>query len=373
MGRIGLLVVAVIVASVVIAPFAYYSVAELPIQTEPDTFYYGVTYGLPTVEGAKQLIDKVHTYTNLFIFDSSDISKNETALNEVCSYAAHKNMHFIVYFFSLFGSDWQQDWVIKANEAWPGKFLGIYLRDEPGGRQLELANIVTNASSYSEAAQSFIANVSESWSMQYLKQNQIPVFTADFAMYSFDYQAGFDCVFAELGWNGSREQQIGLCRGAATAQNKEWGTIVAWTYQQAPYFDGGAEMYQDMAGGYDAGAKYVLVFNFPQYPESNPYGVLTEEHFAAIEQFSDYVNSNPRGTEKAEAAFVLPVDYGCAMSDPLNPIWGLWPPDNNSELIWRNSFSAIDKHGLNLDIVYDDGRNWQTQYSQVYFWNQTQI
>jgi hypothetical protein len=60
------------------------------------------------------------------------------------------------------------------------------------------------------------------------------------------------------------------------------------------------------------------------------------------------------------------------MSDPLNPIWGLWPPDNNSELIWRNSFSAIDKHGLNLDIVYDDGRNWQTQYSQVYFWNQTQ-
>jgi hypothetical protein len=205
-------------------------------------------------------------------------------------------MHLLCTFFVVW-HDWQQDWVIKANEAGRDIFR-IYLRDEPGGRQLELANIVTNASSYSEAAQSFIANVSESWSMQYLKQKQIPVFTADFAMYSFDYQAGFDCVFAELGWNGSREQQIGLCRGAATAQNKEWGTIVAWTYQQAPFFDGGAEMYQDMVVGYDAGAKYVLVFNFPQYPESNPYGVLTEDHFAAIEQFSDYVKSHPRGTEK---------------------------------------------------------------------------
>jgi hypothetical protein len=97
MRRIGLLLVLVIVASAVIAPFAYYSVAELPIQTESDTFYYGVTYGLPSVEGAKNHRQSPHIHQPV-IFDSSDISKNETPLTSLQLRRQQKHA-FIVYFF----------------------------------------------------------------------------------------------------------------------------------------------------------------------------------------------------------------------------------------------------------------------------------
>ena len=48
-----------------------------------------------------------------------------------------------------------------------------------------------------------------SQSMQDAKNRSIPVFTSDYALYWFDYLAGFDGVFVELGWNHSRTQQIG--------------------------------------------------------------------------------------------------------------------------------------------------------------------
>lgn len=373
MGRLALVLVVVLVASAIAAPFAYFSMANPPKQANPDPFYFGVTYGLDSVDGAKQLIDRVQNYTNLFILDSSTLSENETTLNEVCSYAASKNLHFIVYFFSLYSSDWQQNWVTGASQAWPGNFLGVYLRDEPGGRQIEQQETVSNASSYSDAAQKYTDKLSSTWSMAYLHQNQIPVFTSDFTLYWFDYKGGFDCMFAQIGWNASSAQQIGLCRGAATLQDKEWGAMVVWTYQQPPYFDGGGALYRDMVLSYDAGAKYVTVFNFPQYPEDNVYGVLTDEYFEAMEQFWAYTQTNPRGSAEVfgKVAFVLPQDYGWGMRHLIDSIWGLWPPDDNSALIWQNMFTLIDQHGTTLDIVYDEGYDLAAHYSQVYWWNQT--
>ena len=53
-------------------------------------------------------------------------------------------------------------------------------------------------------------------------------------LYWFDYLGGYDTIFAQLGWNTSViNQQIAQLRGAATMQNKDWGTIITWKYHAA--------------------------------------------------------------------------------------------------------------------------------------------
>jgi hypothetical protein len=372
MKRVGLFLVAVLVVAALILPIVYFSHPNQEDDRKVDRFF-GVTYGQDSVEGAKLLIDKVQKYTNVFVVSSFNIGNNRTALDAICSYAAQKNLHFIVYFFSLYFADWQRDWVSTANETYDGKFLGVYLRDEQGGRQIESKETVKNASSYSDAAEKFVQNVSAYWSLQLLKEKGIPVVTSDFTLYWFDYQGGFDVVFAQLGWNNSRAQEIGLCRGAAAAQGKDWGAIVTWTYQQPPYLGTGPEIYEDLVTAYDAGAKYILVFNHPVYPEDNPYGALSEDHFAAMEQFWNYAKTARDLTEtKREVALVLPKDYGWGMRWPTDRIWGIWGPDDSSPLIWQNVNALVDKYGLKLDIVYDGyGFDFAKDYSKVYLWNET--
>jgi hypothetical protein len=374
MKRFGLFIIVVLIVSAVALPLAYFSNENQETIAKEGEFFFGVTYGQNTVEEAKLLIDRVQSYTNVFVVDSFDISNNKTALDSVCSYAAGKNLHFIVYFFSLYASDWQREWVITASQTWSDKFLGVYLRDEPGGRQIELAEIVPNASSYSDAAEKYIQAVSSSWSMLFLKDEAIPVVTSDFALYWFDYQAGFDVIFAELGWNNSRTQEIALCRGAATAQGKDWGAIITWTYQHPPYLENGHETYLDMVTAYEAGAKYILLFNYPQYPQTNQYGILTDEHFTVMQQFWNYANAHPRDLANTlgEAALVLPEDYGWGMRSVTDAIWGLWPADNSSALIWQNLNALMDRYGLKLDVIYEDNAfDSAKYYTEVFLWNET--
>ena len=66
--------------------------------------------------------------------------------------------------------------------------------------------------------------------------NRARPYTSDYALYWFDYKAGYDTVFTEFGWNNSRQMDIALCRGAATVKGKDWGAIITWTYDQPPYF-----------------------------------------------------------------------------------------------------------------------------------------
>ena len=252
--------------------------------------------------------------------------------------------------------------------------MGVHLRDEPGGRQIEQNETLTNAANYSDAANKYVQTVASYWSMQFLKENNIPVVTSDFALYWFDYKAGFDVIFAQLGWNNSRSQEIALCRGAAVTQGKAWGTIITWTYQNPPYIGSARQVYQDMITSYDAGAEYILVFNYPKYPEANPYGILNDDYFLSMQQFWDYTETNPRNSTEtqAEAAMILPSDYGWGMRTLNDSIWGLWQPDNISRAIWQNMFFLLDKYGIKLNIVYDDSTvNYSKCYAEVYLWNQT--
>lgn len=256
--------------------------------------------------------------------------------------------------------------------------MGVYLYDEPGGRQIDSGHwkggdndFFEKVSDYSETAEFFVTDISATWSIQDLKDRSIPAFTSDYALYWFDYLAGYDAVFVELGWNHSRTQQIALGRGAADVQDKEWGAIITWTYENPPYLENGTQILEDMKTAYRAGAKYLIIFN---YPQTNPYGILEEEHFNAMETFWDMTRSPQQGSlEKVEAevAFVLPKDYGWGMRRLDDNIWfPEWGSDNQSLLIWENMNKLIERYGLKLDIIYDDPRfGFEEKYSNIYFWS----
>jgi hypothetical protein len=341
--------------------------------------FFDSSFGGKTADEAKHLIDKVKGYTNFFLITSWDLIGNETALTEVCDYAAESDLDFIVFLSWVSNPlyPWHLAWLDKAEARWGDNFLGIYLFDEPGGTQVDtggeheaIAAMFKNASDYGDAADIFVDNISSINSTLELKRRNISIFTSDYALYWFDYLAGYDTVFVELAWNQSRPQQIGLCRGAANAQGKEWGAIITWTYDQPPYLASGQEIFADMLAAYEAGAKYVIIFNYPVYPEGNLYGLLHEDHFAAMQQFWERIHRYPEdyGKLKGRAALVLPKDYGWGMRRPDDSIWGLWPADDVSPVIWDKMNNLIELFGLELDIVYDDPLFNLTGYPEIYYW-----
>ncbi|MEM2440673.1 MAG: hypothetical protein QW493_05625 [Candidatus Bathyarchaeia archaeon] len=343
--------------------------------------FFGVSFGLNTTREAKLLIDKVKDYTNLFVINSWDISTNETALNEICDYAAEANLKFIVFFsfVSRIIYPWHQTWLDMAKPRWGDKFLGVYLFDEPGGKQIdmggwneEMVKIFKNVSSYSEAAGLFVGTISSVNSTKDLKRRNITMFTSDYALYWFDYLAGYDCVFVEFGWNHSRIQHVALGRGAAKVQGKEWGVIITWTYRHPPYLENGTRLFEDLVTAYRAGAKYIIVFN---YPKLNEYGILAEDHFNAMKKFWDLLQHSPEALGErvdGKVAYVLPKDYGWGMRSTDDKIWGIWPPDELSPIIWEKMNKLIEKYDLKLDIIYDDPRfDFKKKYATIYLWNST--
>ena len=384
-----LLFLIVLLAFAVILPIGYVHY-QIENEASHEKFFFGVTYGSNTTSEAKLLIDKVKDYTNLFVIDSWDISTNETVLNEICQYAVDAKMSVIVYFdfISYVGYPWLHTWLDTAKERWGDQFLGIYLYDEPGGNQIDkkqwrtgdsARKAMENASDYSDAANRFVTNIPSTLSWQNVKNSGLPIFTSDYALYWFDYLAGYDTVFVELGWNITTTQQIALCRGAANVQGKDWGAIITWTYYEPPYITSGPEIYQEMLKAYSAGAKYVVVFDYPRYPETNPYGILTEEHFTAMTQFWDYVHAYPRdtyGKVDGEVALVLPKDYGWGTRRTQHMIedniWGFWPEDEKIQVVGENMAKLMSRYDLKLDIIYDDPRfDFEEKYSKIYFWNST--
>jgi hypothetical protein len=205
-------------------------------------------------------------------------------------------------------------------------------------------------------------------------QTNVNLFTSDYGLYWFDYLGGYNTVFAELGWNNTVAQEIGLVRGAANLQGKDWGTIIDWKYNQPPYLPSGDEMYDQMLTSYECGAKYVVVFNYADGMDG-PYGTLQDEHFQALQHFWNDVVQNPNvkhGGITAEATLVLPKDYGWGMRHENDTIWGLWKADDTSQQIWNQVQSRLAQYGSKLDIVYDDpAYNVTGKYSQIYYWNQS--
>ena len=136
----------------------------------------------------------------------------------------------------------------------------------------------------------------------------------------------------------------------------------------------GQEMLDDMMVSYETGADYIIIFNYPTDPPGNPYGILTDEHFEAMQQFWDYMQHTPEdyGKTVAEAVLVLPENYAWGMRNPEDRIWGYWGADEKSQQIWNIYYELLDCYGLSLDIVYEDHHFPVADiYQEIIYWNCT--
>jgi hypothetical protein len=344
--------------------------------------YVGVAFGGNTVEEAKAIIDRTKGYTNLFILQSGPISYNETATTEICNYATAAGQSLIVYFgdlapkaLALKGQSWRTEWVTNAKTMYGNQFLGVYYYDEPGGIYLD-ADKSANWTKPPNATYNSIATIFErgfqrDQGVVFLKNQSVPVFCSDYALYWFDYKASYDIVLAQVGWNNTLAQEIALVRGAANFQHRDWGVMITWRYSQAPYLDSGENIYEQMRDSYAAGAKYISIFNYPY--NSSAYGIMDDTHFDALERFWNDVDQH-KITQKplANTVLILPKNYGFGFRTAEDTIWGYWAPDEKTPIIWDKAQLLLQRYGYLLDIAYDDtSYALPGNYGTVYYWNST--
>ena len=372
---------------------------------EANPFYIGVTYTGNSVSDAKLLVDRVKNYTNLLVVQSLNFGRNETALTEICDYAVAQNLSIIVNLLNAAHVNstlliWQLPFLENAEQRWGNRFLGVYFDDEPGGIQLDYDWASFFAKPYSAGFArlfpGYDANDNESTTRDYTaaarlftniikfnlrpdkwKDAGVTSFTSDYGLYWWDYLGGYDVMLAQLGRTPHTiVQEMALVRGAARMQNRTWGTIITWKYDEWPYLDSPENIYQQLLISYEAGAQYTVIFNYPPI-EGNPYGILTDEYFDKLEQFwNDVMVEHNRQAfpdySQAEAVLVLPSNYGWGMRRPDDRIWGFWGPDEKSPQIWEISRELLSQYDLRLDIVFDDPEfPVAGKYPQVYYWNQT--
>jgi hypothetical protein len=339
--------------------------------TRTDVFV-GVEVGYDSVEDFVGFVDEVEDYVNLIVIGSLNITTNETNLIAVGDYLDSKGLYFIPFMFFQEYLD-KPDFFQLAKERWEEHFLGLYLSDEPGGRQIDGFNprIVDDAENSTDAASKFLETLEAAHQFffaRYVQPGDVTTFTSDYALYWFDYEAGWDVIFTEYGWNISRQIQTALGRGAANVHDKEWGAIVTWTYQNPPYIEDVETFYSDLVLAYNNGAKYILAFNYPT--NVTEYGILTREHLDSMKKFWNFVNTSTQPTQASKTAYVLPEDYGFGFREPEDSIWGLWGPDELSAQVYNEANSLLATYGENLDIVYDTP-DLIEQYEKLIFWNGT--
>jgi hypothetical protein len=391
-------------------------------KANPDV-YVGVAFAGNTTAEAKQLIDKVKDYTNLFVFatGSNPISKNQSEIEEICNYAVANGLSVIVnvgFKDATEAQSWNWFWQQSSLDAikqrwtqmWGTKFLGMYYNDEPGGIQLDaswrqfyewaLNNYLdrsnsTSAQMLNDIAQKLLSYVNNGTKptpddyeleadffmqrvitydigMENLTASGIPTFTSDYGLYWWDYKGGYNTIFTELGWNDSVAEQIDLVKGAARLQDKDWGTMITWKYYSPPYLDTGDEIYSQMLESYQAGAKYISIFNYPY--DGGAYGTLTDQHFAAMQKFWNTITTKQVADLSApEAALVLPKNFGWGLRNPNDTIWGFWLTDNRTQQTAFVTSKLVSYYGVNLDIVYEDSAYpvSKVNYQHVYYWNST--
>ncbi len=128
---------------IIVIVVSAFVVMQSVFSDSPKPFHVGVTYcGNSPIE-AKALIDKVKSYTNLFVLQSGPLQDNLTATTEICDYAVNNGLDIIVYYGSL---SWRREVVsafLNATEnRWGEHFLGLYYGDEPGGNMLDAPQII---------------------------------------------------------------------------------------------------------------------------------------------------------------------------------------------------------------------------------------
>lgn len=371
------------------------------VQAAPD-FYLSVDVAFASISQTEQLIDNISSYTNFFIIgcaqkigntvDGGGIY-NETRLTVISQYVYDKGLNFLVY--SDDPSYPSKQWLEKASANFGSKFMGIYYFDEPGGKTLDQAPypVLVSANNFTDAAYQYNETLT-SWlrgpklgiTRNFDYPTEYQLFTSDYGLYWYDYEAGYNTVFTEFGVNSgnenySRELSMSLCRGAATTFNQNWGVMITWATKQYPYMENCSELYNDMVLSYQNDAKYIVVFDTNANWTQN---VLDSKQLDAIKQFWQYAQANPRTISQPSdrSVYVLPRDFGFGFRSPNDTIFGLWNANWNGST--SLSFVAdismcvvtfLQMCGNNLDIIYpiSNATIDALGYKNVIYWNDTAV
>jgi hypothetical protein len=354
-------------------------------QTEPSLFI-GVDIASGNETCVYRVADAVSGVANLIILGSLSVTEDTEALTRVCDYLYERDFYFIIYvgfavegIFPPRGPD--PDFFNTTAKQWGDKFLGAYMFDEPGGKQIDLNHPpAPEADNFTDISMKYTYNVKEALDayVHYYGSSDLKLYTSDYALYWYDYLAGYDVVFGEFVGNQSRQIAASLCRGAAHTFNKEWGIMITWQNSPDHFIESPEQLFSDMILAYNNHAKYIVIFNgFENLTAPTPLGTLTEEHIEVMQQFLNYAENNPRSeVYPAHTAFVLPSDYGYGFRGPSDRIWGHWESDDLSPQIWNDTNELISAYGTNLDIVYETciGNHPVTlPYNRQIFWNGTVI
>ena len=353
--------------------------------------YVGIDVGFGDEEDVYKIADAVEGYVNLIVLGSLNVTTDTAKLTRVCDYLYQRDFSFIVFVaFTVVANQPpylpprgpSAQFFLDGMKRWGDKLLGAYVFDEPGGKYIDLIRKadLPNVTNYSQAANTFVTHngyILTNYSDYYGGPN-LKRYTSDYALYWYDYLAGYDVVFGEFVGNQSRQLAVALFRGAAKSLGKNWGTIITWKYSQPPFIEGPMQLFHDMVLAYRNGAKYIIVFNSPgNNTATTPYGILNQGHLLAIRLFWNYTQLCPPNEEfPAETAYVLPSDYGYGFRGPVDRIWGVFGPDALSPVIWNATNSLIQKYGIKLDIVYEtktDSVPVTLPYKKLIYWNGTVV
>ena len=212
-GVISLILILTILLAAIFGSFFFLNQSQSQT-VKAEKFYVGVAFCGNTTAEAKLLIDRVKDYTNLLVLQSGPVSKNETATNEICSYAIHAGLSIVVYFGDLNSrvltneTSWRVDWVNSANQLWGERLLGVYYYDEPGGIWIDtdwskFPQAFASNSTYDSIAERFIRSFQKDPGTVLLKNNSLPIFVSDYALYWFDYLSASSTTTATGGWTSS--------------------------------------------------------------------------------------------------------------------------------------------------------------------------
>lgn len=356
--------------------------------TRSPSAFVGVDIAYGDETDVYRIAGAVSGYTNLIVIGSLQVTQNSTALTAVCDFLYQKGFYFIIYvgfsrsLTSLPPEGPDPEFFTRNQNRWKDKFLGVYMFDEPGGKQIDLpdARPVPAANNNSDAAIHYILAIEQFLSLyknDYYAVPRLRLFTSDYALHWYDYLCNYDVVFGEFNGNDNRQLTVALTRGAGESLGKQWGTIVTWSTPQGSFLENATQLYDDMTYSWDSGANYIVVFDAP--PENGtattPYGILTTDHLNAMKSFWDYAKMNRQPAKNpAETAYVLPKDYGFGFRGPNDSIWGLFPADSFTQKIWNDTHNLLSQYHSKLDIVYEAKTNGipvNLTYPTLIFWNGT--
>jgi hypothetical protein len=243
----------VIIAVIVVSSFAAIE-DYLPSSTHvaaKKPFYVGVTFGGDSIADAKQLIDKVKDYTNLFVLQSGALMLNFTATEQICDYAVNSGLNIILCYTTNCGVDNIDSFLNEAQSRWGSHYLGVYFNDEPAGHLLDSISFGLNGNNTNitidrniDSVSSFVnpnliiaRNTNSVWFTEVSGSNATSKYTSN--QYNFFMPSGIATVTSI-----PFTINFGLIPvGNTTGANNQWASGTPVTPTQTIYYPNGTICY----------------------------------------------------------------------------------------------------------------------------------